>query len=120
MGNGSVHILKDGAELEFSSGEIFDLQRLGEFNLPESGKGIKPRVWEQALAANRSRQASDEVPEPPQSVLSILEQRKSARAAEEWAKADALRVEIEALGWKVMDTAKGVELVPMENNESPR
>jgi cysteinyl-tRNA synthetase len=42
----------------------------------------------------------------------LLDQRAAARAAKDFAKSDELRKAIEALGWKVKDTAKGQELSP--------
>jgi len=114
MGNGSVHVLKKGSELEYPTGATFELQELGKFTLPPAGNGIKPQVWEQAKVVQRTRQEAEVVPDPPQAVLSILEKRTTARAAEQWEKADLLRQEIEALGWMVMDTPRGAELLPME------
>ncbi len=115
MGNGAVHVLKDGEQIDFSNGETFDLQVLGEFSLPAAPEGIDLQVWQQAVEAEKERQSEEEtVPEPPKTVLSILEERKSARDAEQWEKADALRDEIESLGWKVKDTSEGAELFPLE------
>jgi len=115
MGKGSVHILKGGTQKDYHSGETFDLEELGEISIPEEDQGINPQVWQQAVDAQEAlRLEMLEASEPPQSVLSILEKRKSARAAEEWAEADALREEIEALGWKVLDKPEGAELIPME------
>jgi cysteinyl-tRNA synthetase len=43
----------------------------------------------------------------PAEVQELLDRRKAARAAKEWATSDALRNEIAALGWLVKDTPKG-------------
>jgi hypothetical protein len=121
MGKGTVHVLKDGKQIDFPSGETFDIQVLGDFTLPPAGDGISPQVWQQAVSIHQSLQATKrEVPDPPQAVLSILEERKTARDAEDWGRADVLRKEIEKLGWKVMDTAQGAELVPLENNDTAK
>ncbi len=115
MGKGSVHILRSGRQYDYPSGETFCLEEFGEISIPEGNQGINPRVWQQALDAQEAfRLDKLAASEPPQSVLSILEKRKSAREAEEWAEADALREEIEALGWMVLDTPGGAELVPVE------
>ncbi len=45
-----------------------------------------------------------EVPEP---VQRLAEARQAARKARDFAKSDALRDELKALGWAVEDTAKG-------------
>lgn len=121
MGKGSVHVLREGGQQDFASGQKFDLRILGEARLPAAGQGIRPQIWQQALEAQQALHLEEErTLRPPQVVLSILEKRKAARNAEEWQKADKLRGEIEALGWKVMDTPEGVELIPMEDYESTR
>ena len=48
----------------------------------------------------------------PVEVQALLDQRAAARKAKDFAKSDELRKAIEALGWKVKDTAKGQELSP--------
>jgi cysteinyl-tRNA synthetase len=48
----------------------------------------------------------------PAEVQTLLDQRATARQAKDFAKSDELRKAIEALGWKVKDTAKGQELSP--------
>ena len=45
---------------------------------------------------------------PPRSAA-LAEERDAARAARDFARADALRDEIAALGWDVRDTAQGRE-----------
>ncbi|MCW3478431.1 cysteine--tRNA ligase [Neisseriaceae bacterium JH1-16] len=49
----------------------------------------------------------------PSEVQSLAEQRQAARAARQWAEADALRAQIVALGFEVEDTADGVRLNPV-------
>ncbi len=48
----------------------------------------------------------------PENVIALRDQRDFARQAKDFAKSDELRKAIEALGWKVKDTAKGQELLP--------
>lgn len=48
------------------------------------------------------------VPEVPAEVLALAEDRKAARQAKDFAKADALRAEIQALGWEIRETRQGV------------
>jgi GT2 family glycosyltransferase len=43
----------------------------------------------------------------PAEVAQLLEQRAAARAARDWAAADALRDEIRSLGWDAIDTPEG-------------
>ena len=46
----------------------------------------------------------------PQEVLDLVEQRKAARKAKDFAEADRLRDAIAALGWSVRETRQGVEI----------
>ena len=46
---------------------------------------------------------------PPAEIAALAEEREAARAARDFARADALRDEIAALGWEVRDTAQGRE-----------
>jgi cysteinyl-tRNA synthetase len=49
----------------------------------------------------------------PSEAVALLERRESARAAREWAAADAARDELRALGWEVRDGPDGPELLPL-------
>jgi hypothetical protein len=51
-------------------------------------------------------------PDPPHSVLAAARERSAARAARDWPRADALRAEIEAAGWKVEDAGTAFRLEP--------
>ena len=53
-----------------------------------------------------------EVAEAPAQVVSLAEQRQTAREAGDFAGADRLRAEIDAAGWIVRDEADGFQLVP--------
>ncbi len=46
----------------------------------------------------------------PQDVLALCEERKAAKAAKDWAKADELRAQIAAKGYKVTDTKDGYKV----------
>jgi cysteinyl-tRNA synthetase len=46
----------------------------------------------------------------PAEIQALADQRAEARKAKDFSKSDELRKAIEALGWKVKDTAKGQEL----------
>jgi cysteinyl-tRNA synthetase len=49
---------------------------------------------------------------PPPEVLALAEERAAARAAKDFDRADALRAQIEAAGWTVVDEAGGYRLEP--------
>jgi Glycosyl transferase family 2 len=51
-------------------------------------------------------------PEPPAEIVALAAERSAARAAQDWPRADALRAEIEAAGWKVIDRGTRVRLEP--------
>ena len=50
--------------------------------------------------------------EAPADVRALAHQRSAARTSHDWALADALRAEIEAAGWKVIDRGTGFALQP--------
>ena len=58
------------------------------------------RVWE------RRRRPARPQAVPPE-IASLVEARAVARTARDWARADALRAEVEALGWDVVDGPAG-------------
>jgi cysteinyl-tRNA synthetase len=47
---------------------------------------------------------------PPDELIALADERQAARASRDFARADALRDQIAALGWSVRDTAAGFEL----------
>jgi len=49
----------------------------------------------------------------PAEALALLEQRKAARQAKDWAGSDRIRDEIAALGWQVKDTKEGQKLTKL-------
>jgi cysteinyl-tRNA synthetase len=51
-------------------------------------------------------------PEPPPEVKAAAHARAAARAAHDWPRADALKAEIEAAGWKVIDRGTDFRLDP--------
>lgn len=46
----------------------------------------------------------------PQEVIALCEERKAAKAAKDWAKADKLRADIAAMGYTVVDTKNGYKV----------
>ena len=49
---------------------------------------------------------------PPAEAVALMQEREAARAAKDFARADAIRDELKALGWVVQDLADGPELQP--------
>jgi len=110
MGRGGVTLLRGGEEKRFARGQTFPLSELGPFQEPEPGAGIPLEVWKRVVAARSKAQVA---PEPPSEVLALVEEREAARARRDWAAADALRKQIAALGWQVVDTPTGPSLEPL-------
>lgn len=48
--------------------------------------------------------------EVPDEVVALAEKRSQARASKDWAGSDAIRKQIEALGWQVKDTKEGQKI----------
>lgn len=46
----------------------------------------------------------------PTDVLTLVEEREAARVAKDWARSDALRQQLQELGYAVKDTAQGMEI----------
>ena len=105
-GVSSVSIVRECNPEIYSSGSKFELKEIGNFQLPDPiDKNIPLHVWEMAQTAQTA--ATDG---PSEEVLSLLEQRRQARANKDFAASDRLRDEIATLGWKVKDTKEGQEL----------
>jgi hypothetical protein len=109
LGVRQVHIIRDGKEHSFESGEHFELSLLGNFRpLSDPSAGINPKAWNraiearQALAGDRSRPR-----QVPEEIQELVELRQQARTNKRWSESDTLRDQIAALGWKVVDTPEG-------------
>ena len=110
VGQGGATVLSSEGEQVFGSGGRFSASALGDWRLPPTPQdGIPGEIWERACAARDAAERTVEEP-TPQPVLALSEQRQAARAARDWAQADALRDEIAALGWQVHDTPEGPRL----------
>ena len=74
--------------------------------------------WRAAGAADQVRRGlelfgiSTALPDAPESLLALAEERQAARAARDFERADRLRAAIEAEGWEVRDVESGFQLVP--------
>jgi hypothetical protein len=103
-GKGTVTIIQDGRETVHAAGSAFALEELGAYRLPAAPFNVERKLWEDI----RTRRAADRAePVPPPELSEIIAARERARKNGDFAKADALRADIERLGWKVMDTPDG-------------
>lgn len=103
-GRSCVHIIRQRVEQSFSNGVHFPLTHLGNFRLPTVEEGIS------MAALDLIQQVQSEKPDAeqtPQEVVDLLGQRQNARERKDWLRADEVRAQIAALGWKIMDTPDG-------------
>lgn len=106
-GVSSVSLVRDCEARIFPSGAKFPLSALGDFTPPVPLEhGIRPEVWE--MVVNAPPLDDDR---PSADVMDLLEKRKQARAARNWAESDRLRDLISAHGWIVQDAKDGYKLV---------
>ncbi len=110
MGAGVVTVLRGGDERVYSAGDRFALTELGPFAWPIDRDDLPDEIWAEALAR---RTAGQREPVAPAALLDLLNRRQTARDRQDWAAADALRSQIEALGWQVQDTAAGPRYEPL-------
>ncbi len=92
---------------------VFDWVR-GANRLLEAGEpvgGDDLRELLHVLALDNLLDAPDGADGPDEAAQELLARREAARAARDFAAADALRDELAALGWTVRDGASGPELV---------
>jgi cyanophycinase-like exopeptidase len=108
-GNGTVTILRNGGERIHRSGGEFPLRELGEYSIPSVPFGAGEAVWQDVL---RRRASRDAVPEPPQEVMTLLQDREQNRNMGKYREGDEIRKKIETLGWSVMDTPQGPIVKP--------
>ncbi|MFB3739397.1 MAG: cysteine--tRNA ligase [Candidatus Velamenicoccus archaeovorus] len=69
------------------------------------------RSWDAVLALDLDREAR-EVWEPTPEMLGLVAERDAARAAKDFATADAIRARLQAMGLEVMDTPDGTRVRP--------
>jgi hypothetical protein len=109
---GHIHIFREG--------EKFPLQQCFPLELRFALENLPPAAWKQALRVQErlaaERAADNNIKGPvleviPAEVKRLLEARQQARANTDWSTADKLRDQVAALGWKVVDTPEGPQLV---------
>jgi cysteinyl-tRNA synthetase len=66
--------------------------------------------FEDVLGCFGDEPKADATSDAPAELLLLLEQRKAAKKAKDWALADSLRDQIAAAGWKIVDAATGARL----------
>ncbi len=107
-GVSSVTLLRECNPKIYPAGATFSFAELGEPRLPAlPEEGIPASTWKMVMAAAASAQAIGEIPAEVQRLADV---RQQARTRKDWATADDLRAQLEALGWRVEDTPAGPKL----------
>ena len=88
---------------------IREVNRRWEGGEPTGGDDLRSMLGVLGLA--NLLDAGEDGAAPPPEALALLERREAARAARDFAVADALRDELAAAGWEVRDGPGGAELV---------
>ena len=92
--------------------EVFEL--VGEANRGEvpDADAVPVLVEMLGLVGLSTLTQPDEGAEADSAAQKLMEEREQARAAKDFARADAIRDELAELGWEVRDSAEGARLVP--------
>jgi cyanophycinase-like exopeptidase len=107
MGVSSVSLMRERNLVIHPAGVKFSLSEIGVLKIPDPlPTGISQQAWDMVLNAP----ALDDNAPPPE-VISLADQRITARTNKNWAESDKLRDEIYALGWAVQDSKDGYKLV---------
>ncbi len=110
MGRGGITWLRAGQTTRVDHHQSFALAELGDFQTPDPRAGIPEHIWQHVLSA--ASQEPSLPPEPPVQVSKLVKEREVARSQNNWETADALRVEVNALGWQIQDTPEGPRVLP--------
>jgi cysteinyl-tRNA synthetase len=89
---------------------VFDWVR--EANRSSAGTVGRDDLTEMLDVLGLANLLDAEMREPPPEAQALLREREQAREARDFARADAIRDELKALGWEVRDGPAGPELIP--------
>jgi cyanophycinase-like exopeptidase len=107
VGQGQVHLLRGGCQLDYNGKEGFSIGELGAFHLPSNpAQNIRLEIM-QAVLCTHVQKGYQEERIIPEDVQLLVTQRQQARASRNWSGADEIRRMIEELGWRVNDTPQG-------------
>ncbi|GIU99754.1 MAG: cysteine--tRNA ligase [Actinomycetota bacterium] len=87
------------------------LNEAASSDLPPSEKTALLLSWDRVLGLDLGRTARERW-EPPEEVRALIAERDAARAAKDFARADAIRSQLLAMGLEVMDTPAGTRVRP--------
>jgi len=98
MGKGTATLCYADQDVTVPNGEAFDLALLGAWHAAPPPAGFVPE---------HAPKPADAPAALPDGAADLLEQRRVARANQEWPRSDALREQLAALGVVVQDTKQG-------------
>jgi cysteinyl-tRNA synthetase len=105
--------LDDDLNISAALGEVFNQIRETNASIDRheltAGQAAALLDWWQRI--DEVLQLQEEVESISPQVTALLEKRFEARATKNWSQSDALRAEIESLGWLVKDTKVGQKLI---------
>jgi cysteinyl-tRNA synthetase len=105
--------LDDDLNISAALGEVFNQVRETNASIDRheltAGQAAALFIWWQRI--NEVLQLQEEVESISPQVTALLEKRFEARASKNWSQSDALRAQIELLGWLVKDTKEGQKLI---------
>jgi cysteinyl-tRNA synthetase len=90
--------------------EVFEL--VGEANRADELPGASVAVAEMLELVGLASLAEPAADGADEGAAELMVEREAARAAKDFARADAIRDELATLGWEVRDSAEGPRLVP--------
>jgi cysteinyl-tRNA synthetase len=79
--------------------------------IPDGDKRVLLASWDGVLGLDLERLAREGFEVPPE-VQALVEERDAARRDGDFARSDAIRDRVTAMGWEVMDTADGTRVRP--------
>jgi hypothetical protein len=108
LGVGTVTIFaRQPYQQVFHSGQQFPLNLLGDFHIPANLEPWISASVAEMLATSDADPLANRLEQPDEAVLLLLEERRLARAQQNWQRADQLRDLLLGQGWQVLDTAQG-------------
>jgi hypothetical protein len=97
---------------QYHNKQSFPLDEIGPFRPYRPEASLPADIWQQALRVQENLLSSPP-PQPSKDVMELVLQRERARENKDWSASDALRQQIAAMGWQVMDTPDGPKLSPI-------
>lgn len=109
IGNGQVHLFQEKKVISFQKGDLFPIQELGAFHLPEyPSQEISQLNFEEATRLRKLVKDNIKIRQAiPVRVKELVELRHQARQNQDWIQADILRQQLADEGWRVIDTPSG-------------